>query len=80
MSTKKICAIVDPYSSSNLYAPALKEQGYDCVAVLSQAIPTDIIANSLKAGIYRQFLHSSKSSQIGKRFAFHGPSLSSQIF
>lgn len=45
---KKICAIVDPYSSSNLYAPALKSYGYDCIAVQSQAVPTDLIAKSFK--------------------------------
>jgi biotin carboxylase len=46
--SKKFCAIVDPYSSSNLYAPALRERGYECIAVLSQAEPTDIIAGSFR--------------------------------
>jgi biotin carboxylase len=46
--SRKVCAIVDAYSSSSLYAPALKERGYECIAIQSQAAPTNIIAGSFK--------------------------------
>lgn len=56
MTARKVCAIVDPYSSSNLYGPALRAHGYDCIAVLSQATPTDMIAGSFKADDFVEVL------------------------
>lgn len=53
---KKVCAIIDPYSSSNLYAPAFIDRGLECIAVLSQAAPTQLIANSFRADDFAEVL------------------------
>ncbi len=53
---KKVCAIVDAYSSSNLYAPALKAAGYECIAIQSQAAPTNLIAGSFKPSDFTEVL------------------------
>ena len=54
--SSKICAIVDAYSSSNLYAPALKTLGYECIAIQGQARPTDLIAGSFRAEDFTEVL------------------------
>lgn len=53
---RKVCAIVDAYSSSNLYAPALKAKGYECIAIRSQATPTSLIAGSLRSEDFTEIL------------------------
>jgi biotin carboxylase len=52
----KVCVIIDPYSSSNLYASALKAIGYECIAVQSQAIPTSLIAGSFRPQDFREVI------------------------
>lgn len=53
---QKVCAIVDAYSSSNLYAPLLKAKGYKCIGVQSEAEPTPIIADSFRACDFEEVL------------------------
>ncbi|GAA4238667.1 ATP-grasp domain-containing protein [Actinomadura meridiana] len=59
--TARTVAIVDPYSSGVLYAPALREAGFRPIAVLSWPLPADSFTATFRANDFDTILTASKN-------------------